>query len=183
MVRVVLKNANEMIIETDKGSQSVKFKKAIIAAGSQPVKLPFLPEDPRIIDSTGALKLETIPERMLVLGGGIIGLEMATVYHELGTKITVVEMLDRLIAGADPDIVKPFQKRITSQYENIYLGTRVTGVKVTKKGLVVSFEGEKAPKEDTFDCVLVAVGRTPNGQKIGAENAGVNVDERGFIKR
>ena len=175
------KNANEMIIETDKGSQSVKFKKAIIAAGSQPVKLPFLPEDPRIIDSTGALKLETIPERMLVLGGGIIGLEMATVYHELGTKITVVEMLDRLIAGADPDIVKPFQKRITSQYENIYLGTRVTGVKVTKKGLVVSFEGEKAPKEDTFDCVLVAVGRTPNGQKIGAENAGVNVDERGFI--
>jgi len=175
------KNANEMTIETDKGSQSVKFKNAIIAAGSQPVKLPFLPEDPRIIDSTGALKLETIPERMLVLGGGIIGLEMATVYHELGTKITVVEMLDRLIAGADPDIVKPFQKRITSQYENIYLGTRVTGVKATKKGLVVSFEGEKAPKEDTFDCVLVAVGRTPNGQKIGAENAGVNVDERGFI--
>lgn len=175
------KNANEMTIETDKGSQSVKFKNAIIAAGSQPVKLPFLPEDPRIIDSTGALKLETIPERMLVLGGGIIGLEMATVYHELGTKITVVEMLDRLIAGADPDIVKPLQKRITSQYENIYLGTRVTGVKATKKGLVVSFEGEKAPKEDTFDCVLVAVGRTPNGQKIGAENAGVNVDERGFI--
>ena len=175
------KNANEMTIESDKGSQSVKFKNAIIAAGSQPVKLPFLPDDPRIIDSTGALMLESIPDRMLVLGGGIIGLEMATVYHELGTKITVVEMLDRLIAGADPDIVKPLQKRISSQYENIYLGTRVTGVKATKKGLVVSFDGENAPKEDTFDCVLVAVGRTPNGNKLGAENAGVDVDERGFI--
>ena len=118
---------------------------------------------------------------MLVLGGGIIGLEMATVYHELGTKITVVEMLDKLIAGADPDIVRPLQKRITSQYENIYLSTKVTAVKAEKKGLVVSFEGDKAPESDIFDSVLVAVGRTPNGNKVGADFAGVAVDERGFI--
>ncbi len=174
-------NANELEVESDNGKQSVRFKNAIIAAGSEPVKLPFLPEDPRVINSTGALKLERIPERMLVLGGGIIGLEMATVYHELGSKITVVEMLDRLIPGADPDIVKPLQKRITSQYENIYLSTKVTAVKADKKGMVVAFEGDKAPKEDTFDCVLVAVGRTPNGKKIVAEHEGVNVDERGFI--
>ncbi|NNE38810.1 MAG: dihydrolipoyl dehydrogenase, partial [Gammaproteobacteria bacterium] len=174
-------NTHELEVESDKGKQSVHFKNAIIAAGSEPVKLPFLPEDPRVINSTGALKLERIPKRMLVLGGGIIGLEMATVYHELGTKITVVEMLDRLIPGADPDIVKPLQKRISSQYENIYLNTKVTAVKAVKKGLVVSFEGDKAPKEDTFDSVLVAVGRSPNGNKIGAENAGVNIDERGFI--
>ncbi len=175
-------NSNELKVESDAGKQTVRFKNAIIAAGSEPVKLPFLPDDPRVINSTGALKLERIPKRMLVLGGGIIGLEMATVYHELGTKITVVEMLDRLIPGADPDIVKPLQKRISSQYENIYLSTKVTAVKANNKGLVVSFEGDKAPKEDSFDCVLVAVGRTPNGNKIGAENIGVEVDERGFIK-
>ncbi len=175
-------NSNELEVESDAGKQTVRFKNAIIAAGSEPVKLPFLPDDPRVINSTGALKLERIPKRMLVLGGGIIGLEMATVYHELGTKITVVEMLDRLIPGADPDIVKPLQKRISSQYENIYLSTKVTAVKANNKGLVVSFEGDKAPKKDSFDCVLVAVGRTPNGNKIGAENIGVEVDERGFIK-
>lgn len=172
---------NQLQVKTDKGDKVIGFTNAIIAAGSQPVKLPFLPEDPRIIDSTGALKLEKIPGRMLVLGGGIIGLEMATVYHELGTRVSVVEMMDRLIAGADPDIVKPLQKRIEAQYENIYLGTRVTAVKAEKKGLVVSFEGEKAPATDTFDSILVAVGRTPNGNRIGAEQAGVNVDERGFI--
>ena len=174
-------SANQLQVDSESGSQVIGFKNAIIAAGSQPVSLPFLPDDPRIIDSTGALRLESIPKRMLVLGGGIIGLEMATVYHELGSKITVVEMLDRLIAGADPDIVKPLQKRISAQYENIYTSTKVTAVKAEKKGLVVSFEGDKAPDTDTFDCVLVAVGRMPNGHKIGAEHAGVNVDERGFI--
>jgi dihydrolipoamide dehydrogenase len=172
---------NQLAVEGADGVRTIGFAKAIIAAGSQPVKLPFLPEDPRIIDSTGALKLESIPKRMLVLGGGIIGLEMATVYHELGSKVTVVEMMDRLIAAADPDIVKPLQKRISGQYENIFLSTKVTAVKAEKKGLVVSFEGEKAPKTDTFDCVLVAVGRTPNGNKIGADKAGVAVDQRGFI--
>ena len=174
-------SSNQLSVDTAEGAKTIGFGKAIIAAGSQPVKLPFLPEDPRIIDSTGALQLETIPKRMLVLGGGIIGLEMAMVYHELGTQVTVVEMLDRLIAAADPDIVKPLQKRISAQYENIYLSTKVTSVKAEKQGLVVSFEGEKAPKTDTFDCVLVAVGRTPNGNKIGADKAGVAVDQRGFI--
>ncbi len=172
---------NQLSVEGAEGVKTISFTKAIIAAGSQPVKLPFLPDDPRIIDSTGALKLENIPKRMLVLGGGIIGLEMATVYHELGSKVTVVEMMDRLIAAADPDIVKPLQKRISGQYENIYLSTKVTAIKAEKKGLVVSFEGEKAPGTDTFDCVLVAVGRTPNGNKIGADMAGVAVDQRGFI--
>ena len=174
-------SSNQLNVETANGNKVISFNNAIIAAGSVPVKLPFMPDDPRIIDSTGALKLESIPKRMLVLGGGIIGLEMANVYHELGTKITVVEMLDRLITGADADIVRPLQKRITDQYENIFLGTRVTAVKAEKNGLIVSFEGVKAPKNDTFDSVLVAVGRTPNGHRIGAEQAGVAVDEQGFI--
>jgi dihydrolipoamide dehydrogenase len=174
-------SSNQLSVETAEGKKVIGFKNAIIAAGSEPVSLPFLPDDARVINSTGALKLESIPKRMLVLGGGIIGLEMATVYHELGTKITVVEMLDKLIAGADPDIVRPLQKRITSQYENIYLSTKVTAVKAEKKGLVVSFEGDKAPESDIFDSVLVAVGRTPNGNKVGADFAGVAVDERGFI--
>jgi len=174
-------SSNQLSVETAEGKKVIGFKNAIIAAGSEPVSLPFLPDDARVINSTGALKLESIPKRMLVLGGGIIGLEMATVYHELGTKITVVEMLDKLIAGADPDIVRPLQKRITSQYENIYLSTKVTAVKAEKKGLVVSFEGDKAPASDIFDSVLVAVGRTPNGNKVGADFAGVAVDERGFI--
>jgi dihydrolipoamide dehydrogenase len=174
-------SANQINVETTDGNKVIGFRNAIIAAGSEPVKLPFIPDDPRVINSTGALKLESIPKRMLVLGGGIIGLEMAMVYHELGTRVTVVEMLDRLIVSADPDIVKPLQKRITSQYENIYLGTKVTAVKADKKGLTVSFEGEKAPKTDTFDSILVAVGRTPNGNKIDADKAGVAVDARGFI--
>ncbi|MGK0298429.1 MAG: dihydrolipoamide dehydrogenase [Gammaproteobacteria bacterium] len=174
-------SSNQLSVETAEGKKVIGFKNAIIAAGSEPVNLPFLPDDTRVINSTGALKLESTPKRMLVLGGGIIGLEMATVYHELGTKITVVEMLDKLIAGADPDIVRPLQKRITRQYENIYLSTKVTAVKAEKNGLVVSFEGDKAPETDIFDSLLVAVGRTPNGNKIGAELAGVTVDERGFI--
>jgi len=159
----------------------VGFENCIIAAGSEPVNLPFLPDDPRIIDSTGALALEGVPDRMLVIGGGIIGLEMATVYHSLGTRITVVEMLDSLIAGADKDVVRPLQKRIGKRYESILLKTRVTGVEVVDEGLQVTFEGAKAPEPQVYDRILVAVGRTPNGGLIGAANAGVVVDERGFI--
>ncbi len=165
-----------------KKKTTIGFKSAIIATGSQAAKLPFLPDDPRIMDSTGALELADIPKRLLVIGGGIIGLEMATVYHELGSKVTVVEMLDSLIAGADADIVKPLQKRISGQYENIYTSTKVTGVKANKNGLTAHFEGDKAPKTGTFDRILVAVGRTANGHNIGAEAAGVRVDEQGFIK-
>ena len=172
---------NQLLVQKGNRKTTVGFKYAVIAAGSQAATLPFLPDDPRIMDSTGALELEDIPKRLLVLGGGIIGLEMATVYHELGSKVTVVEMLDSLIAGADADIVRPLQKRITGQYENIYLSTRVTAVKANKTGLKVTFEGAKAPKTGTFDRILVAVGRVPNGRNIAADQAGVNVDERGFI--
>jgi dihydrolipoamide dehydrogenase len=161
--------------------KTVSFDNAIIAAGSQAAMIPGLPDDPRIQDSTSALLLENIPKRMLVIGGGIIGLEMATVYDALGTKITVVEMLDALIAGCDKDIVRPLQKRIAKRYENIYLKTSVTKVETAKNGLKVFFSGKDVPETDTFDAILVAVGRKPNGKNIGAENAGVNVDERGFI--
>ena len=170
---------------TDAGAKkiTIHFENAVIAAGSQPVKLPFLPDDSRIIDSTGALELTGIPEKMLVLGGGIIGLEMATVYHALGSKITIVEMLDGLMAGADRDIVRPFQKRITKQYENIWLETKVTKVEALKKGLKVHFEGKNAPdKPQMFDRILSSVGRTPNGLHIAAQKAGIAVDDRGFIK-
>ena len=164
------------------GTTTVDFEQAIIAAGSEPLTLPFIPaDDPRIIDSTGALEMAVVPERLLVLGGGIIGLEMATVYHELGTRITVVELMDQLIPGADKDLISPLAKRVGRLYENIYLKTRVTDVQARPEGLVVSFDGPKAPATDTFDRILVAVGRRPNGQLIGAENAGVTVDERGFI--
>ena len=171
------------VTDGDGGETSVAFANAIIAAGSQPVKLPFIPhDDPRVMDSTDALELEEIPERMLVIGGGIIGLEMAQVYDSLGADITVVELSDTIIPGADKDITRPLLKRIKKRYENIYLGARVTDVEATDEGLKVSFEGKKVPETDTFDRILVAVGRSPNGGKIGAENAGVNVDERGFIK-
>lgn len=160
----------------------IHFENAIIAAGSQPVRLPFLPEDPRILDSTGALQLREIPDHLLVLGGGIIGLEMAAVYHALGSKITIVEMLDSLMAGADRDMVRPLQKRISKQYENILLETRVTKVEAQKKGLKVHFEGKNAPeKPQIFDCILSSVGRNPNGFLVAAEKAGVEVDEEGFI--
>ena len=160
----------------------IHFENAIIAAGSQPVRLPFLPEDPRILDSTGALQLQEIPDHLLVLGGGIIGLEMAAVYHALGSKITIVEMLDSLMAGADRDMVRPLQKRISKQYENILLETRVTKVEAQKKGLKVHFEGKNAPeKPQIFDCILSSVGRNPNGFLVAAEKAGVEVDEEGFI--
>jgi dihydrolipoamide dehydrogenase len=158
--------------------REIAFDNCIIAAGSSAVKLPFLPEDPRIIDSTGALAPDDIPGRLLVIGGGIIGLEMATVYHALGAKVTVVEMLDQLIPGADPDLVRPLHNRVKERYAGILLGTQVTAVKATKAGLRVSFS---AGKDQTFDRILVAVGRTPNGRKLDAEKAGVHVDDRGFI--
>ena len=171
------------VTDAEDKKSTIRFENAVIAAGSQPVKLPFLPEDPRIIDSTGALELTDIPEKLLVLGGGIIGLEMATVYHALGSKITIVEMLDGLMAGADRDIVRPFQKRISKQYENIWLETKVTKVEALKKGLKVHFEGKNAPdKPQMFDRILSSVGRTPNGLHIAAQKAGVAVDDRGFIK-
>jgi dihydrolipoamide dehydrogenase len=164
------------------GTTTVDFASAIIAAGSEPVTLPFVPhDDPRVMDSTGALELADVPERLLVLGGGIIGLEMATVYHALGSKVTVVELMDQLIPGADKDLVAPLAKRITKAYENVYLKTEVTGVEATPEGLVVSFEGGRAPATDTFDRMLVSVGRRPNGKLIAADRAGVAVDERGYV--
>ena len=179
----VFTSMNQVQVTADDGSvKTVSFEQAIIAAGSEPVTLPFIPnDDPRVIDSTGALELNGVPQRLLVLGGGIIGLEMATVYAELGAQITVVELMDQLIPGADKDIVTPLTKRITKQYENIYLKTKVTGVEAADGGLRVRFEGAGAPDTDTFDKVLVAVGRRPNGKAIGVENAGVMVDERGYI--
>ncbi len=173
---------HRMTVQTAEGVVEVGFEQAIIAAGSQSVRIPGLPsDDPRVFDSTGALEIAAMPERMLVIGGGIIGLEMATVYQELGAGITVVELLDQLMPGADPDIVKPLHRRIAKLYRNIYLGTRVTGVSARDDGLAVAFEGKNAPREEVFDAILVAVGRQPNGRAIGAESAGVRVDERGFI--
>ena len=174
-------SANRIAVATGDGTQDVEFDKAIIAVGSRPVSLPDCPDDARVMDSTGALALPDIPSRLLIIGGGIIGLEMAAVYHELGSRISVVELLDNLMTGADPDLVKPLQKRIARQYENIYLGTRVTGIRPEENAVVVDFSGPQAPSEDTFDRVLVAVGRHPNGKHIGADNAGINVDEQGFI--
>lgn len=168
--------------KTDGTKLTITFGNAIIAAGSKPVQLPFLPEDPRIMDSTDALKLADVGGNMLILGGGIIGLEMATVYRALGTKITVVELTDSLMSGADKDIVKPFHQYVEKQYEKIMLKTKVTKVEAKKDGLWVTFEGEAAPeKPQRFDRILSAVGRAPNGKRIDAEKAGVKVDERGFI--
>lgn len=164
------------------GTSKVTFDHCIIAVGSQPVKIPSFPHgDPRLIDSTGALELKDIPKRLLIIGGGIIGLEMATVYHALGSAITVVELMDQLIPGCDADLVKPLHQRIAKWYDNIYLKTKVTRIEAKAEGLEVFFEGEGAPASDTFDKVLLAVGRRPNGGLIGADKAGVTVDERGFI--
>ncbi|WP_425101612.1 dihydrolipoyl dehydrogenase [Tropicibacter sp. S64] len=173
---------NMIEVEGDEGKTTVSFDQCIIAAGSEPVALPFIPDDERVIDSTGALELKDIPKRMLVLGGGIIGLEMACVYDALGSKVTVVELMDQIIPGADKDIVKPLMTRIKGRYENIFLKTKVTAVEALKSGMKVTFEDEKGESfSDTFDKVLVAVGRKPNGKLINAEAAGVAVDERGFI--
>ncbi len=179
----VFKSANEYEVTDEKGNKTmVEFENTIIAAGSRVVKLPFLPDDPRIIDSTGALLLENPKANMLVLGGGIIGLEMATVYHALGAKITVVEMLNQIIPGADADVVKPLHQWIKARYENILLETKVTKVEAKKDGLYVTFEGKNAPeKPQKFDIILSAVGRRPNGDQLKLENAGVKSDERGFI--
>jgi dihydrolipoamide dehydrogenase len=174
--------ANEIIVKTTDGEQKIAFENAIVAVGSRPVVLPFLPQDPRIIDSTGALALKEIPKRMLVIGGGIIGMEMATVYHALGSKITVVELMDGLLGNVDKDIAAPLYKRTQKQYENILLETKVTKVDAKPEGLFVTFEGKNAPKTpEKFDMILSAVGRVPNGKNISAEKAGIHVDERGFI--
>jgi dihydrolipoamide dehydrogenase len=183
-------DANHVEVEMTSGTaqdltgqkEVVRFQKVIIAAGSQPVKLPFLPEDPRIVDSTGALLLKSIPKRMLVIGGGIIGLEMATVYSSLGSRIDIAEMMDGLMAGADRDLEKVWEKFNAGRFEKIMLKTRASKAEVKPNGIQVSFEGENAPAEpQTYDLVLVAVGRTPNGKKIDAGKAGVQVDDRGFI--
>ncbi|MBO6868209.1 MAG: dihydrolipoyl dehydrogenase [Thalassococcus sp.] len=174
---------NMIAVEGADGTTNVSFDQCIIAAGSEPVALPFIPhDDPRVIDSTGALELKDIPGRMLVLGGGIIGLEMACVYDALGSKVTVVELMDQIIPGADKDIVKPLMQRIKGRYENIFLKTKVTAVEALDEGLKVTFEDDTGKSfSDTFDKVLVAVGRKPNGKLIDAANAGVAVDDRGFI--
>jgi dihydrolipoamide dehydrogenase len=168
--------------ETTGKKQVIRFRNAIIAAGSQAVQLPFMPKDPRVVDSTGALDLATDPKRMLILGGGIIGLEMGTVYSTLGARLDVVEMLDGLMQGADRDLVRVWQKMNTPRFDNIMLKTKTVGAEATKDGILVRFEGEQAPKEpQLYDLVLQAVGRSPNGKKIGADKAGVNVTDRGFI--
>jgi dihydrolipoamide dehydrogenase len=163
------------------GVRTVSFDHCIIAAGSMPVRLPGLPEDPRIMDSTAALELEDIPARMLVIGGGIIGLEMGCVYEALGSKVSVVELMRQLMPGADPDLVKPLEKRLRKRYEQVLLGIKVKSVVAEAAGIRVSFEGEGAPEPQLYDRVLVAVGRKPNGALLDAAKAGVNVDERGFI--
>jgi dihydrolipoamide dehydrogenase len=167
---------------TTGNKEVIRFQKAIIAVGSQSVMLPFLPKDPRIVDSTGALQLASVPKRMLVIGGGIIGLEMATVYSSLGSKIDIAEMLDGLMAGADRDLEKVWEKINAPRFDNIMLKTRASKAEAKPDGIHVTFEGDKAPAApQVYDLVLVAVGRTPNGKKIDADKAGVLVDERGFI--
>ena len=173
-----------LTVKSDDGkSQTVKFKNAIIAAGSQAVRLPFMPDDERVVDSTGALLLRSIPKKMLLVGGGIIGLEMGTVYSALGARLDVVEMLDGLMQGADRDLVKVWQKRNEKRFDNIMLKTKTVGAEAKKDGIYVTFEGEGAPKEpQRYDLVLQAVGRTPNGKKIAADKAGIAVTDRGFIE-
>ena len=173
---------NEMEVQTAEGTKLIRFQNAIIAAGSQSVKLPSFPwDDERVIDSTGALELRDVPKKLLVVGGGIIGLEMATVYAGLGSDVTVVELADQLMPGADLDLVKPLQGRIAKRYKGIHLKTKVVEAKATKKGIEVTFDGESIPETNVYDRVLVSVGRSPNGNKIGADKAGVEVSERGFI--
>ena len=173
---------NSILVEGEGESTTVNFDNAIIAAGSRPIKLPFIPhEDPRIWDSTDALELKEVPEKLLIMGGGIIGLEMGTVYHSLGSKVEVVEMFDQVIPAADKDIVKVFTKRIKDKFK-LMLETKVTAVEAKEDGIYVSMEGKKAPAEaERYDAVLVAIGRVPNGALIDAEKAGIEVDERGFI--
>ncbi|HSN18605.1 MAG TPA: dihydrolipoyl dehydrogenase [Gammaproteobacteria bacterium] len=172
---------HHLAAEADGKRTVIKFEQCIIAAGSSVTKIPGLPDDPRIMDSTGALELRDLPERLLVVGGGIIGLEMACVYDALGCKVTVVELTQTLIPGADRDVVRPLEQRIKKRYEQILLGVKVAKLEATKQGIKASFEGEGAPEPQTYGRVLVAVGRRPNGKSLDADKAGVNVDERGFI--
>jgi len=175
-------SSHEIEVETKDGKKLVYFEKCIIAAGSQAVKLPGFPwDDPRMMDSTDALLLQEVPKKLLVVGGGIIGLEMACVYEGLGSEVTVVELLDQLMPGADPDLVKPLATRLGKRYAGIHLKVKVAKVEATKTGLKATFEGEKAPEPQVYDRVLVSVGRSPNGKKIDAEKAGVIVTDRGFI--
>jgi len=182
-VRVVtgvakFESANRLRLDND---ETVNFERCIIAAGSEPVMLPGLPDDPRIVDSTGALELTPIPKKMLVVGGGIIGLEMACVYSALGTDVSVVELTDTLMPGTDPDLLRPFMKVVKPRYDAIMVKTKVTGMRATVPGIEVSFEGDKAPSVGVYDRVLVAVGRKANGGMLDAEKAGVSVDPRGII--
>lgn len=176
-------SATELSVTKDDGSKvSVKFQDAIIAVGSRPVRLPFLPEDPRIMTSTGALELNDLPGELLVIGGGIIGMELGTVYDALGSKVTVVELTPTILPGTDKDLTAPLLKRMQKRFKSIMLNTKVTKVEAKKDGLYVTFEGADAPKEPVkFDKILSCVGRTPNGKEVKADKAGVNVDERGFI--
>jgi dihydrolipoamide dehydrogenase len=176
-------SANHVAVQTEAGVKTIEFAQAIIAAGSQSVKLPFMPDDERVVDSTGALLLRNIPKRMLIVGGGIIGLEMGTVYSALGSRLDVVEMQDGLMQGADRDLVKVWQKKNAHRFDNLMLNTKTVGAVAKKDGIYVTFEGAGAPKEaQRYDLVLQAVGRTPNGKKIGADKAGVMVSDRGFIE-
>jgi dihydrolipoamide dehydrogenase len=175
-------SANEIEVDAKDGRKLVRFDNCIIAAGSQAVKLPGFPwDDPRMMDSTDALLLKDVPKRLLVVGGGIIGLEMACVYDALGAQVTVVELLDQLMPGADPDLVRPLAQRLGKRYAGIHLKVKVTKIEAGKDGLKATFEGEKAPEPQVYDRVLVAVGRSPNGKKIDADKAGVQVSDRGFI--
>jgi dihydrolipoamide dehydrogenase len=176
-------DANNIVVEKDGKSTQIRFDNCIIAAGSQATEIPPFPnDDERLMDSTDALELKDVPKKLLIVGGGIIGLEMATVYHALGSEITVVEFMDGLIPGCDKDLVRGLTKVISKRYKSILLKTKVSEIKAQKNGLKVSFEGAKAPEPTVYDKVLVAVGRRPNGNKISADKAGVNVDEAGFIK-
>ncbi|GJJ80569.1 dihydrolipoyl dehydrogenase [Pasteurella canis] len=173
---------NTIIVAGEEGETTIKFDNAIIAAGSRPIQLPFIPhEDPRIWDSTDALKLKEVPENLLIMGGGIIGLEMGTVYHALGSKIDVVEMFDQVIPAADKDMVQIYTKRISKKF-NLLLETKVTAVEAKEDGIYVSMEGKAATETRRYDAVLVAIGRVPNGKLIDAGIAGVEVDDRGFIR-
>lgn len=175
-------SANTLEVQAEAGAQTIRFDQAIIAAGSHAAKIPTFPnDDPRLWNSTDALALREIPKKLLIVGGGIIGLEMATVYHALGSEISVVELMDQIIPGCDKDLVTPLYRRIKKQYKNIWLETRVSSIEALKEGLKVSFEGKGAPESDLYDAVLVAVGRRPNGKSIAAEQAGVQVDDMGFI--
>ena len=175
-------NANELLVTGDDGTTKISFEQAVVACGSSPTKIPNFPyDDPRLMDSTGALELEEIPKKLLVIGGGYIGLEMASVYHGLGSAVSVVEFMPSLLPGADADLVKPLQKRLLSKLADIQLSTKVTGIKPQKNGLKVSFENSDGESSAVFDRVLVSVGRRPNSAMFDAEKAGIKVNERGFV--